>query len=396
MRSSRRGGFTLSELLVGLAVTSIVMTAVVAIFLGVQRSYQAETEVKLMTENGRGALMFIERVLPLAGYGIDPRVAFDVSQTQGSDNQTVQTVTFTPAQPAMAGAANTIVTDDLAFRYRDPAFLRAGRLNSGNTQITVDTALGVQLPVGKLMMVGCRGATEYAMVRVTTAAGPTATTIAVANAAAPFIPSAANCLTATGAASPWVFMVQEHRLRIVNLGGRPWLVSFRNLEANLTDLSLNNFDPIAPDVEGFHVAFAMNRAPPGGCCQTAPDTAGNSNFIVGDALSETFFAQPASVLTTQPDYRVGYNQPTRFAMHPANIRHVHIALVMRSSRSLQGRLETQTDDLFNYNAPVVGRDGFRRSLFHTAISVPNMLSRNGFMPSLRSSADTRDLNSWGG
>src|SRR6476620_10712623 len=72
-------GFTLAELLVGLAVTSIVMTAVVAIFLGVQRSYQAETEVKLITENGRGALLFLERVVPLAGYGLDPRVAIDVS-----------------------------------------------------------------------------------------------------------------------------------------------------------------------------------------------------------------------------------------------------------------------------------------------------------------------------
>lgn len=388
-RLVRRLGFTLAELLVGLAVTSIVMTAVVAIFIGVQRSYQAETEVKIITENGRGAMLFLERVLPLAGYGLDPRVAFDVTGTAARDNQLIQGVTYTPAQTAIPGAAGLVVSDDLAFRFRDPAFLRAGRLNSTNSQVTVDTAWGIALPVGKLLMVGCRGGADYAMVRVISS---TPTTASVANAGAPFVNNSASCLTATGAASPWVFLVQEHRLRIVNLGGRPWLVSFRNLEANVTDLSLDNFDPIAPDVEGFQIAFGMNRARPAlGCCQTAPDPApGNLNHIVGDVLTETFFAPPANLLSSPPDYRTGYDKLERFQRHPANIRSVHIGIVLRSSRLMPNNTsETQLGDLFNYDAPVPVRDGFKRSLFHTAVNTPNLLSRSGFMPALRTSAGDR-------
>lgn len=404
MRATRRRrGFTLAELLVGLVVTSIVMVAVVAIFVGVQRSYQAETEVKVITENGRGALLFIERVLPLAGYGIDPRVAFDVGTPLpvaaiARDNVDVQTLTFSPVQPAMAGNVGTIVTDDLAFRFRDPTFLRAGRINTGNTSVTVDTALGVGLPVGKMLMVSCRGS-DSVMVRVATAALATDTSISVSVAGAPFSASSATCLQATGASSPWVFLVQEHRLRIVNLGGRPWLVSFRNLEADVNNVSLDNFDPIAPDVESFQVAFGMNRARPGlACCQAAPDATGNSNFIVGDVLLENVFAQPAGVLNTLPDYRTGYDRLERYQAHPANIRSVHVALVLRSTRAKpDGRREQPTGDLFNYDAtPTPVADLFRRSLFFTAVNTPNLMSRSTFTPALRSSADTRDLNAWGG
>lgn len=345
-------------------------------------------------------MLFLERVLPLAGYGLDPRVAFDVGTPTGAgrDNVDVQLITFSPQDAGIPGSAGTIVTDDLAFRFRDPAFLRAGRLDSGNSQVTVDTAWGVSLPVGKLLMVGCRGAAEYAMVRVTTSALATATTVAVANAAAPFNTNSSLCLQATGATSPWVFLVQEHRLRIVNMGGHPWLVSFRNLQADVTDLTLDNFDPIAPDVESFQVAFGMNRARPGlSCCQTAPDPLGNANFIVGDAYLETFFSQPSGVLGTLPDYRTGYDKPERFLGHPANIRSVHLALVLRSSRALpDGRIELQTGNLFNYAAPTPVTDGYKRSLFHSGVSTPNLLSRSAFMPALRSSADPRDLNCWGG
>ena len=399
-RRFRKTGFTLAELLVGLAVTSIVMTAVVAIFIGVQRSYQAETEVKLMTENGRGAMLFIERVLPLAGYGVDPRVAFDIGTPPSGarDNVDVQGVTFNPNTPVMTGPANTVVTDDLAFRFRDPAFLRAGRIDTSNTTVTVDTALGVALPVGKLLMVGCRGGVDYQMVRVQTAAAATATSVTVAAAGAPFITNAAPCLQGTGAASPWVFLVQEHRLRIVKLGGRPWLVSFRNLTASVTDLTLDNFDPIAPDVEVFQVAFGINRARPGlTCCTTAPDATGNSDFIVGDALTETFFTPPTGVLSSLPDFRSGYDAPERYTGHPANIRSVHVAMVLRSSRALpDGRRDFRSDDLFNWDAPTLVRDGFKRTLFHTALNTPNLMSRSGFGPALSSTTDTRDLNHWGG
>ena len=403
MSSPRRlspRGFTLAELLVGLAVTSIVMTAVVAIFIGVQRSYQAETEVKYMTENGRGAMLFLERVLPLAGYGLDPRVAFDVGTptSGGRDNVDVQSITFNPNTPVMPGPANTVVTDDLSFRFRDPAFLRPGRIDTGVSSVTVDAPLGIGIPAGKLLMIGCRGGVDYQMVRVQTAALPSATSVSVAAAGAPFVTSSSLCLQGTGATSPWVYLVHEHRIRIVKLGGRPWLVSFRSLAADDTNLTLDNFDPIAPDVEVFQVAFGMNRARPSlTCCTTAPDATGNSDFIVGDFTGETVFAQPTGVLGTLPDYRTGYDKPERFVGHPANIRSVHVSMVMRSTRAMpDGHREFTSGNIFNWTAATPVRDGFKRTVFHTAINTPNLLSRTNFTPALRAAGETNDLNIWGG
>lgn len=392
--AKRPRGFTLAELLLGLVVTSIVLTATAAIFIGVQRVYQAETEIKVVTENGRGTLMFLERVLPLAGYGLDPRLAFDV--TAGVPGAVVRDNYFVPA----AGATNwgTVVTDDLAFRYRDPAWLRAGRLNSASTTLTVDEPFGLQLPLGKLLMVACRGGADYAVMRTSAAVAATATTVPVVAAGAPFLANTSNCLTtAAGSGSPWVFLVHEHRLRVINLGGRPWLVSFRNLTLDVTNIN-NSYDPIAPDIETFQVAFGLNRARPAlTCCQTAPDNSGN--WIFGDVPSpiDTVFAQPANVMTTKPDYRTSYDDPSRFAAHPANIRTVHLALVIRSARlSPAGRATSQLEDVMNWDAAVTPPDGYYRSLFHTAINTPNLLSRSFFTPSLRSAADMRDLNSWGG
>ncbi len=395
MQTPRSSGFTLSELLVGLVVTSITLVAVAMSVISVQRSYQAETSVKVVTENGRTALEYLERVLPLAGYGLDPRIAFDVTATVPGGVQRDNA-----AVGGVLPATTPVVTDDLAFRYRDPAWLRAGRLNAGATSLTLDTAVGVALPVGKLLMVACRGGVDVQVVAVQAAVVAGDTALNVAPAPAPFVNNTNNCLTVAGAASPWVFLVHEHRLRIVNLGGRPWLVAFRDLTADVTVTTLDNFDPIAADVENFQVAFGMNRPAPGvACCQGAPDATGNSNWIIGDSLSpmETVFAQPGSVLTTLPRYRTGYTEASRYTLHPANIRSIHVSFVSRSSRvEPTGRRMSQTEDLFNYDAPPSTIDGYYRTTFHTAIAVPNMLSRSFFVPSLRSAADARDLNSWGG
>lgn len=400
MRTLRPRGFTLAELLVGLTVSSIVIVAVTAAVIGVQNSYQAETEVKILTENGRTALMYLERVVPLAGYGVDPRIGIDVADVSGSvprDNFNVTTASFTPIQPALDGG--TVITDDLAIRYRDPAWLRAGRLSG--TSLTVDTPFGVELPVGKLILVVCRGATRMWAGRVNAIAAATDLSVDLSSAGAPWVNTTDNCLTGTGSGSPWVFMVHEQRLRIVNIGGRPWLVAFRDLSADPSILNLDNFDPIAADVETFQVAFGVNRPPPAGCCQTAPDTGLVPDWVFGNTFSggtpEPVFAQPSNVLTTLPGYETSYADPQRFTGHPANVRSVHIAFTVRSPRrDPSGRRATAPEDLFNYDAPASVPDGWLRSTFHTTINTPNILSRSFFLPELRSPSDLRDLNSWGG
>ncbi len=407
MRSPRSHGFTLAEMLVGIVVTSIVLVAVTGVVIAVQNTYQQETESKVLTENGRTALMNLQRIVPMAGYGIDPRMAFDVSATvPGSlvrDNFEVNGATFVPPQPLVDGGV--VVTDDLAFRYRDPAWLHMGHFSASSAALSsgdliLDVATTVPIPKDKLLMVVCRGAVISATMRVTSAVGIGVTSVPVASAGAVWGNRDEACLTGTGLSSPWVFMVHEQRLRIVNLGGRPWLVSFRNLDQDTRELTDDTFDPIAADVENFQVAFAVNRAPVGvGCCQTAPDPGGDwtyGNTLVGSA-PEAVFAQEVAPLGSLPSYATGYTEPQRFTGTVANIRAVHVGLTMRSPRKdPTGRRASPLESLFNWEAPVEPADGYTRTTFHGVMNVPNMLSRSFFLPSLRSSADLRDLNSWGG
>lgn len=402
MRTTRNHGFTLAELLVGLAVTSIILVAVTAAVIGVQSSYQRETEVKVLTENGRAALQYMQRKVELAGYGVDPRMAFDVGAVPGAsgaprDNFDVMTGTFSPSQAALDGGV--VVTDDLAFRYRDPTWLRAGTYSG--SAIALQAPTDVALGTGQLMMVVCRGANRMVALRVSTPVAAGQNSVPVTVAGPPWNAFVADtCFTGVGASAPWVFIVREQRLRIVNLNGRPWLVAFNSLAADPFVLSNDNFDPIAPDVENFQVAFGVNRAPTGlGCCQAAPDTGGD--WIYGNTRSgstpEAVFAQATSPLGTVPDYTTGYSEPSRFTGTVANIRTVHISLTMRTTRrDTTGRKLSKPLDSYNWAAPTMTEDGFNRAVFHTVVQVPNMLSRSFFVPSLRASSDARDLNTWGG
>lgn len=407
MRALPARGFTLAEMLVGLAVTSIILVSVTAVVIAVQNTYQQETESKLLTENGRTALLNLERIVPMAGYGIDPRIAFDVSTSVPGglvrDNLEVSTATFNPPQPLIDGGV--VVTDDLAFRFRDPAWLHTGHLTSesaaiGGGDLVLDLPTTVAIPEGKLLLVVCRGAQIIAAVRTDAPVPVGASSVPVVSAGVSWGNRSEACLTAVAGSSPQVFMVQEHRLRIVNLDGRPWLVSFRNLDHDTRELTNDSFDPIAADVENFQVAFAVNRAPPGlSCCQVAPDPGGDwlyGNTLVG-AAPEAVFAQQLTPLASLPDFSTSYADPLRFTGTAANVRAVHIGLTLRSPRKdPTGRRATTVETLFNWEAPVRPPDGFTRTTFHGVMNVPNMLSRSFFLPSLRSSSDLRDLNSWGG
>ncbi|MFZ5439587.1 MAG: PilW family protein [Myxococcota bacterium] len=387
-------GFTLTELLVGLAVTSITLVTLATAVIGVQASYQNEYEVSETLEKSRDAMLFIERATQLIGYGVDPRLAIDLGVPPGAtarDNVTVGGFTY----PAPVTPAPLVVTDDFAFRYRDPAFLRRGTFDGSTVALTSGTF--DDLPVGKLLMIACVGAQDVAVARV--AAAPSGASVSVDTSnIAPFVNSANGCLTATGAQAPYVMLVHEYRLRIANLGNRPWLVAYRNLSDNVT--TSTNFDPIAPDIEAFQVAFGMNRPlPTSACCAAtaAPDATGNANWVVGDAVGETVFGPPANPATSAPGYADGYDTTARFQALPANIRSVSLTLVARSRRPepSKRKLDGQVD-LLNWDSTGSGQpDGFYRTMLHTVIETPNLASRSFFVPTLRTASGT-DVNTWGG
>lgn len=385
-RSVRRG-VTLLELLVGTVITTIILAAVGMAVVAVQRSYVVETQVKGAVESGRSGMTFLERSVRLAGYGVDPRHAFDFTPTNvpgaAKDN-------FELTLPS----GERVVTDDLAFRYRDPAFLRRGTLVGG--QLSLQSAFGVTLRAGQPLIVSCNGGQEYVVVRLSAAVNDaTSLGAPVVSYGNPFpVIGAQECLARGGAEAPYVMLLQEMRVRLLVQGGRSFLVAFRDFNAVAGN---TNFVTLAQDVESFQVAYVMNRPrPDAAVAPPAVDSASTpANWVLGDVGSN-----PANVIPNPgapaPLYTTPYDDTLRYNSHPANIRSVRMSFALRSiDREATGRQVFRPIVLENAPTYSTVPDGYFRTSITTAVRVPNMLSRSFFNPPLLS-AERPDLNHNGG
>ncbi len=402
---SRSRGFTLLELMVSAGTMTVVLAAVAGTFIATQRAYQHESQAKLATENARQANSYVEGLVRLAGYGIDPRFAFDFGAGSGVAKDNV-IVSGLPANRPV------VVTDDLAFRYRNPGWVRRGylqgtQLNLVATAETVQNTLGVSLRNGQPLIISCRGGTGWLVVRANATGATGNATLALRDyGGAPF--DAVGTLSVAPACArdetnpAYVMLLHEVRLRIVRLGtgaeARPFLVAFNNLNPSVDPQLNGDFDPIAAEVENFQVAYVMNRptGPVPGGAPVAPDAGGNGNWILGDEGDPQNLLPSAQAV--RPGFDTAYNDALRFTADPSNIRAVRLTLVTRSQRA-PVRNATAAFAVENWQpTPAQSQhDGYYRSATHSQVRLPNMQSRSFFTPPLRPTvADTRDLNYAGG
>ena len=75
--SAPHKGFTLIEVLVGAAVALVVIGVVTSTFLSQQRSMQALDLSREASNGNRDAMLSMQETIGRAGYGVDPRYAFD-------------------------------------------------------------------------------------------------------------------------------------------------------------------------------------------------------------------------------------------------------------------------------------------------------------------------------
>jgi prepilin-type N-terminal cleavage/methylation domain-containing protein len=75
-------GFTLVELLVGIVISAIVITATMKIYTHMQNSNLQQVEISLLQQNQRGALAIMERELRLIGMDRDRKKGFDVKDVR--------------------------------------------------------------------------------------------------------------------------------------------------------------------------------------------------------------------------------------------------------------------------------------------------------------------------
>jgi len=417
--SGRGGrGFTLVEVLIGAAVSLVVIGIVSGTFLAQQRALQALDLAREAGNSARDAMLSIQDSLGRAGYGIDPRYAFDF--------RNYSCPTWTAAAPCRDSIG---APDELVFVTRDPGYYWAGAptstiqgcdpsvpctghawqvLGFDANHVTVNARSGDTFLQGQLLEIACAKGTNPTMGRVATtakaaSAGALQLTLDGTVAGNPYRTNLGAghdaCFDGAGVppganASPGVsaFFVNLYRYHVASVNGEPWLMLDRGLDYNQNGTTAEKLAgggapdvadeiPIARGVEDMQVSYLLRPSATG---IAAPDSGGD--WIVGDRPGTVEEPDPTA---TAPVQSASDTDPARFTLHPANVRAVRIQLTVRSFRQdvtqptpWAGDPATppgsaSVENRNDYTAVALGR--YRRFFSSAVVSMPNLSSKNPFI-----------------
>ncbi len=296
----RARGMTLVELLVTVAVVSVVMSLVAAALGGTLRLLGQGTQRRASEEQARSAAAFVERALRIAGLGVEPALAFDFSVYRGLGASCPNPGTVPPDATCQRDFADR--PDELIFYARDPGYWGdnlgnpalgtppspavQGRawLLSGATGTTLTLGLhgGDLLLPGQILQVVCSGGAQVTYVTnrsrvpasgppspASPAAGPAQITVGAAVAGDPFNqpgPLAGGGCFTDGTAR--VFAVDRYRFHVQmyqDLDGQP--VPYLMLDTGLDRTGAgvadpNNEIPVAEGIEDMQVVYERPSGPP--------------------------------------------------------------------------------------------------------------------------------------
>lgn len=378
-------GFTLVELLISSTITIMAIALALSMFSGQQSALGRQDLMRGNAASARDALLEMESALRRAGYGIDPRHAFDFGSYRCSAPGECRDSTDGP--------------DEIVFVSRDPNYRWTsaaggqGRMfnllsHAAGAFVLEESTAGTGPKVlhkGRVLLAYCNDGSEMSMQTVATttevndAGGVTIVPLLSPVAGDPYrdpnIDTAACFQTGTAL----VFLVDRHRYAVQSFAGVSYLVLDTGLDLNEDGSTPDEGDdddllPVAAGVDDLQVAYLLD--PSAGF--TAPDS--DANWIVGDTAGVREEMDPAAAA---PDYRTALNDASRFNLHPANIRGVRLSLGLHSSvpdtsqpQSWQGDplrlLENRTSGLGS-----LGR--FRRSTARSTVTLRNLESRSPFI-----------------
>ena len=129
-RDNLRSGFSLVELLVAMAITGVVMTAVFKIYTSQQDSYVLQEQVAEMQQNGRTAKYVMAREIRMAGYdptgsnefglvaagGNSIRFSMDIKVENGEPDPTGEIITYSVSSGNLErndGSGNKIAVENV-------------------------------------------------------------------------------------------------------------------------------------------------------------------------------------------------------------------------------------------------------------------------------------------
>lgn len=407
----RSRGFTLVELMVAAVILVVIVAGVVAAGNAQGRASATGARQRIAQAQGRGALLFLERRLALAGYGFDPVFGFDFGSYTGP----------CPAEMASCPRDSVSSSDELVFYARNPAYWVPGEGNpaapSGNawnirsataTTVTIAARAGNSFSTGQVVLQVCRGGNFYTVATIGANVAPLGADqdltlqLQAAQAGDPFnrpdlAAPPANGAACFSAGSARLFLVDRYRFHVrpVTTGAGdviPYLMLDQGIDRNRDGaIDANDELVVAEGVEDLQVAYvfanpALPAAGAGAPIAFATAAAGtaSSNTITRPVFPGGIPTADKSVYSKSAFYENAVGpplSPQRLTDHQANIVAVRIAIVSRSPGTDRTSLGDEFQPLNQTSQPtwitsrqVNGRDGFQRALFETTVQLPNMTS----------------------
>jgi type IV pilus assembly protein PilW len=361
-------GVTLIELLIALAITSVLLAALFGVVQSQQTAYFQGHLQRAAQNSARSALAYVEQRLATAGYGMDGSLAFDF-QYYGSAAEPM------PCPALAAGCPRDSVNgnDELVFYARNPRYWvpddRSGAVEPrgnawrvlavGAGSVTVNARQKDVFEKGRILQVVCKDGAKYAYMTVSQTVGPLladtpglSIPLVASVASNPFrrqdLNAADGCLS-SGLARAFLIDRFRFHVRPVATGGGnydPYLVLDRGLDLNNDGPDEAEEVVVAEGIESFQVGYVMTLSTPsfpprgtspGIAIAFAPGPTGNTS---GTGMTTLQF--PGLVNPGQWEY-----QPTswyRYAVgpvpvianerltdHQANVRGVRVVIVARGA-----------------------------------------------------------------
>ena len=407
-------GMTLIELLVTVAVLGVLTTVILNVLGEFQKISTSAYWRREAGQNARAAMTSMERDLRLAGYGMEPSMAFDFNVYKGQGNFCSPTGgTATDCAPLRD---STTGSDELVFYARSPEYFpnpddpahpegRAWIVKSTSTsaQLVLDVRVagtnGPYFGKGQILQIVCPFAAASTYVEVATTTSITATGLAniplinSPNAGNPYRQSqligGANtpCL-ASGSAR--AYMIDRFRYFVATPTLKdnqtiPYLVLDRGIDVNGDGaVDAKDFVPIAEGIEDLQVAYVVPTA-----LGTAPKTVG-ATVGVGTAFCDATAVSPGSCTnglrvlnfaslgagsySTWSYLQFPIASPMRNSSDAGNILAVHLTLVARGLTAQNNRRLEQIPAALNRDVSGTAAR-FVRTEWRSVVETPNLRSR---------------------